>query len=261
MCWYRSPETLLAELGISEPSDILVEAIAEYCGATIVYASLEGCVARILGHGDRAIITVDGNPPRGRQRFSAGHELGHWMCDRGRIAFGCTEAVLTREWSDENPERRANRYAAELLLPEGMFGQHAKGREITLDTARMLAAVFQTSLTATAIRLVELGSFPAMLICSDGNRRRWFLRGPDVPEALWPYDQVRPRTVAYELLHGMGRAEGPVDVCADGWFGHRDAGRYAVREDSKLVSDEFVLTLLWWKDERQLLELDEDEED
>jgi hypothetical protein len=183
------------------------------------------------------------------------------MCDRGKIAFSCSENILGREWSDDNPEVRANQFAAELLLPETMFAVRAKNREMTFVTVRALADVFETSLTATAARLVEFGSFPAMVICSDREQRRWFRRGPDVPDILWPYDRVNPRTVAYDILHGKGPASGSVDVCADGWFGHREAHRYAIREDSVRITEDLVLTLLWWKEERQLIDLSDDEDD
>lgn len=56
---YRAPASLLAELGIEAPDEIDIEAIAEHCDATVVYEPLAGCTARIIGHGDRAIITVD----------------------------------------------------------------------------------------------------------------------------------------------------------------------------------------------------------
>lgn len=258
---YRSPASLLEELGIREPEDLAIEAIAEYCGATILYQSLQGAEARIVGYKDRAIITVNSAASRGRQRFSAGHELGHWMCDRGKIAFGCTERTFTHEWSDDNPERRANQYAAELLLPDVMFARRAKNREITFATVRELADLFEASLTATAIRLVEFGSFPAMIVCNDHERRRWFRRGQDVPDVLWPHDRVHHRTIAYDLLHEGASPRGPVDLGADGWFNHREAAQYAIREDSLRITDDLILTLLWWKDEQQLLDLDQDDDD
>lgn len=258
--FYKSPDTLLDELGIREPEDLAIEAIAQYCGATILYQDLEGCEARIVGRGDRAIITVNTSVGRGRQRFSGAHELGHWMCDRGKIAFACTERLLAREWEDDNPERRANEYAADLLLPKSMFATRAKNREMTFAAVRHLAETFQTSLTATAIRLVDYGSFPAMVVCSDPERRRWFKRGPDVPDVLWPRERVARLTVAYDVLNGEASA-GPTDVAADAWFEHRDARRYAIREDSVRITEDLVLTLLWWKDERQLLDLEDDEDD
>jgi hypothetical protein len=257
---YRLPPALLRELGITEPQDIRIEAIAEYCDATIVYEPLEGCAARIVGFDDRAYITVDSRSPRARQRFSASHELGHWMVDRGKVAsFVCKEKVFASEWAGDNPERRANRYAADLLLPKFMFEPRAKNREITFATVRSLASDFQSSLTATAIRLVELGSFQAMIVCNEPGRRRWFFRGSDVPDVLWPRDMPGAYTCAYDLLRG-GTIEGPTDVQADGWFDHPDTRRYKLWEDSVPIAHGFVLSLLWWKDERQLLDLEDENE-
>ncbi|HVG20257.1 MAG TPA: ImmA/IrrE family metallo-endopeptidase [Blastocatellia bacterium] len=246
------PALLLDELGINEPRDIDIEAVAEFCGATIVYDFLEGCEARLIGYNDKAIITVNCMAQRERQRFSAGHELGHWMQDRGQTAFSCKASTFATEWWQDNPERRANRYATDLLLPEGMFRARARGREMTFATVRALAEEFQTSLTATAIRLIELGSFPAMIICNEvGVGRRWFIRGPDVPDALWPREMPRGETIAFELLHGESKRSGPLNVYADGWINHPDARRYKVREDSVKITPRLVLSLLWWENESQ----------
>jgi len=257
-----APEALLESLGISEASEIDIEAIAQHCGATVLYAPLVGCEARLLGHGDRAFITVRSDVARGRQRFSAAHELGHWMGDRERVARACDEKALTREWTAENPERRANRYAAELLLPRSMFSRSAKGRPITFETARDLAGVYQTSLTATAIRLVELGSAPSMIVCSSRLGRRWFIKGPDVP-ALFPREQPLSYTTAAGMLTGGTVIEGPSEVCAEGWIDDPDSSRFSLVEDSIRISADLVLSLLWWKNEEQLIELlrTEDAED
>lgn len=258
---YRSPQSLFKELGISEPADIRIEAIAQYCRASVRYKALEGCQARIIGFGDRSIISVSNSSHRHRQRFSIGHELGHWMCDQGSIAFSCGEKIFANEWSSDNPERRANRYAADLLLPEFMFRPLAKNREITFATVRDLAKKFETSLIATTIRLVECGWLPCMLVCNSQKQRRWFFREKDV--SLWPLEQPRRNTIAYDLLHGAEYVESPKDVCADAWIDHPDAHRYELQEDSvrMTLSDGtiLVLSLLWWKNEQQLLDLEEEE--
>jgi hypothetical protein len=171
---YRSPERLLKELGITEPKEIDVEAIA-FCGFLVRYRPLDGCAARIIGRADRAICSVDPACSRRRQRFSVGHELGHWMHDRGRTGYLCQRKDLRTPWGLlESPEARANRYAAELLMPALMFKSAAHNRPMTLDTARQLGFVFKTSLTVTAIRLGELGSLPAMVICQGIEGRRWY---------------------------------------------------------------------------------------
>ncbi len=257
---YKSPSRLLKELGITEPSEIDLEAIAQYCGATIVYEQLQGCEARILGNDNRAIITINSASPIGRKRFSAGHELGHWMRDRGKVGFSCTERIMTREWGPINAERGANEYAADLLMPEEMFAKESRNKPITFDVVREMSDTFQTSLTATAIRLVRYGSFPAMLTYLEDGKRKWFIRGDDVPEKLWPLDAPRPATTAADLLKGEGLS-GPTQIQADGWIDHPRSKWYEVIEHSLQVSPTGILSLLWWKDEKQLLDLESEEDE
>jgi hypothetical protein len=71
-------ETRIAELGITDPRDIDVDAIAYDARMLVEYEALEGCEAMLVGAGDRAIATVRPSSIRGRERFSVGHELGHW---------------------------------------------------------------------------------------------------------------------------------------------------------------------------------------
>ena len=89
-----TPEQILKTLGIIDPSDIDIDAIAYACGAFITREPLSGCEANIIGANDRAVITVNSRSAEGRQRFSAGHELGHWMRDRGQSAFGCSDRQM-----------------------------------------------------------------------------------------------------------------------------------------------------------------------
>ena len=127
---------------------------------------------------------------------------------------------------------------------------------MTLAASSVLASMFQMSLTATAIRLIEYGSFPAILVCNDTSGRKWFSRGPAVPELVWPLDQPGVGTVAYDLLRGAG-ARGPTEVYADQWLKSTDARSYHLCEDSALVGPGLVLSMLWWRNERPLVELED----
>jgi hypothetical protein len=254
---YQNPVVLLDDLGITEPDEIIIEALAAHCGATIVEQHLVGCEARLIGYGEKAIITVNSSLSIERRRFSAAHELGHWIRDRGKIAAVCSEEMLAGRWQDKDHESGANRYAANLLLPDHIFSPRAKNRQITLLTVRDLGSTFRTSITATAIRLVELGSLPGMVLCSGPKGRMWFVRGPDIPTILFPLRAPGKGSVAYDLLQGKTEV-GCTEVEADSWIDHRDAARYTVHEDSMRVTRDLILTLLWWKDESQILDLDED---
>jgi len=256
---FKAPEALLQELGVQAPADIKVEPIAQYCGATIVYEPLTGCEAYIAGHGRRAIITVNSDASLPRRRFSAAHELGHWMRDRGQVAIACTERQFLAGWDDDDPERRANRYAADLLLPKFLFRPAARKKACTLATAGDLADMFRTSLTATAIRLVEEGDCPSMLVWFEASGRRWFARSPILPDAVWPHARPGRGSLAHALISGgRGPRSGIVD--ANEWINHPRARDFEVHEDSVKIGDS-ILTLLWWKDERMVIELDDHDHD
>lgn len=251
----KSAEELLRELGVLAPDDIKVDAIAQYCGATVVYEPLSGCEAYIAGHGNRAIITVNSRAPSPRRRFSAAHELGHWMRDRGELALACTERQFMGGWSDDDPERRANRYAADLLLPRFLFRPATRGQPCTFGTVKKLAAEFDTSLTATAIRLVEEGDRPSMLVCTGREGRRWFARSDILPKSFWLHPKPGKGALANSILVRGADMNGVVD--ASEWINHPKARDYEIHEHSIGMGDG-VLTMLWWQDERMILDLDPD---
>lgn len=247
---------LLHSLGITEPAEIDICAIAQTQGATVIEKPVTGCEARIMGYGDKALIVVNSESIPSRKRFSAAHELGHWMRDAGKISLGCNpESQLGS--GDFSAETRANSYASDLLLPKFMFAPRTEKRPMTIETASDLANVFRTSLTATSIRLVDYGSYPAMLICSDERGVRWFCRGSGVPNILRP-QAVGRMTFANDLLRRTGDAGRSGQVYSDQWFS--SVKRHGVHEDSRRISDELVLTLLWWKDEGPLIEIEEEQE-
>jgi hypothetical protein len=255
---YKAPAVVLDEVGAEEPEDIRIEAIAQHCKATIVYEPLDGCDARIIGLGERAIITVDEAAPRERQRFSAAHELGHWMHDRGSAVAVCDQERIVRGWRKDDPEERANRYAVGLLLPEKMFKPRARGLRPTFESARQLARAFQTSLTATALRLVDNNEYPCMLVCTKAGRREWFRRS-DLVKELWPVERAGRGALVHRL--GAAREVGPDTVDADDWIDHRDAREYTLVEHTLRVTDDLALSLLWWKDESQVIALGDDDDD
>jgi hypothetical protein len=257
----KTPAQILSELGIREPEDLDIEAIAEYCSATIKYQPLQGCEARILGYKDRAIITVNASSSRERQRFSAGHELGHWMRDRGQVAFQCEYKNFTRDWSSSisNPETRANQFAGDLLLPVSMFRPYSKGMPVTFQSVRELAGIFQMSLTATAIRFVEHGWLPSMLICNTDEGRSWFVADSAIRGKFWPLDHPGENTVA-QALRSRKSVLGPRDIRCDQWINHPKAYKYWIKEDSIILRDGTVLSQLWWEDEHQILDQEQYEE-
>ncbi|MEE8524080.1 MAG: ImmA/IrrE family metallo-endopeptidase [Thermoanaerobaculia bacterium] len=249
---WREPADLIRHLGIDDPAEIDVEAIAEFCGATVVYDRLGGSEGRLVSLRDHAVITVEKSSHPFRRRFSAAHELCHWMFDRGEQNLDFDRPRF-HVWPGGNPEKRANRWAADLLMPTSLFVPDAEGREMTFATVRELARRYRTSLTATAFRLIEHGSFPAMLVCSRrGEHWPWFKRGTHLIRGIYPVPEPDAGSVAFELLRGLRDEPGSVEVEAKAWITRPDSWWFTLREDSVRTGNGDVLSLLWWTNLSQL---------
>jgi hypothetical protein len=256
-----TPEQILKILGITEPNDIDIDAIAYACGAFITREPLSGCEANIIGVNDRAVITLNSRSLEGRQRFSAGHELGHWMRDRGQSAFGCSDQQMHSEWTANNPETRANRFASDLLLPVSMFAPLALGKPVTTETVITLSAAFNMSRTATAMRLVEHGSFPAIVAYFESGQKKWSIsKRKEVPLYLKLPEVPRPQTVTATMFEDPSLSDDSDEIRADHWFSADSSEKYYIHESCFRAGPDSVVTLLWWKDEQQIMDLNEAEE-
>jgi len=58
------------------------------------------------------------------------------------------------------------------------------------------------------------------------------------------------KTFAHDLAKGKGDG-GSGDVYVDEWFSGADE-RHNIHEDSRRVTDDLVLSILWWTDEEPL---------
>lgn len=170
-------ERLLLDLGITEPDEIDVEVIAYLAGAIVQYRPLPCGDARILGVGDRAIITVAAAASPARQRFSVAHELGHWHHHRGRL-LACHATDQLDPASLGDVEREADRYAASLLMPGFMMMPFVDAVPVSMALAHQVAERFRVSLLAATLRLVDVHTGAFAIVVEGVDGRRWFKRSP-----------------------------------------------------------------------------------
>jgi hypothetical protein len=237
-------ERLLQELGITEPEEIDLEAIAFYLGACVRFRKLDGCEARIIGCNSRAIITIGQDCSHTRKRFSLAHEIGHWTHHKGQTLV--CRAEESRPQEKMSPERIANNYAADLLMPRYLFAPIARSfSKLNFKTVDDIAGIFHTSRPAAAIRLVEHGHSPAVLVCHASGGRKWFARGSDVPSRWFPKDDLDADSFAFGVLHG-GNLDDPIPrkIGADAWFDRWDAEKYIVQEQTVRTGPDEVQTLV-----------------
>lgn len=242
-------ERLLIELGVDDPREIDLEAIAWDAGAEVRYAPLDSCEARIIGFGNRAIITVKEGAIPTRKRFSVGHELGHWKYHRGRSFVCRSDDIGNRRNGDANdPERIADAYSADLLMPAFMMRPRARklGR-FTFEAVDQLRDEFQVSREAMTSRLLDIEPEPAIIIRHSKERRVWFRRSPSVPERWFPRDEVDAASNAMEVLFGAMERSRRQIIGADAWFDRRGSEDLEVYEQSQRLSNGDVMTIVTFK--------------
>ena len=142
-----------------------VEDIAEsYLGLLIRDEALEDGVSGVLRIREREIgvNAVEGARWPRRRRFTIAHEIGHWVLHKDDIAdlvvtrtIGYVPSDLAKaKTPEEIREREANRFAAELLMPEDRV--HAAvgsdGADVLVQAER-----FQVSALSMSWRLFTYG--------------------------------------------------------------------------------------------------------
>mgnify|MGYP002634082181 CR=1 FL=1 len=225
-------------------------------GAKIKYRQMDGCDACILGHAEkgRAIISVNANTSERRQKFSLAHEMGHWEWHRGQQLYCGKEDIAGsgRKRQAQSKEATANRFAAEMLMPQYMIRPMLNDfSKFNMNTVTKLADEFGVSKTAMAFRLVEIDFEPSLLIAHGPDGRRWFVRSKSIGEQWFPSERLDPQSNAHDILH-KGAPDDRFMSMTDGdsWFHAHGADTVSLGEQSYSTSDDEVVTLLVAKSER-----------
>jgi Zn-dependent peptidase ImmA (M78 family) len=241
----RPAEELLTGLGITDPADIELEAIAHCVGVEVEYRRLANCEAQIVGYRDRAVVYVSIETPPHRRRFSTGHELGHWHHHRGQ-SFVCRSSDIGQPIDDrsKNAERQADAYSGDLILPPFMVGPRLERMgEISLDVVADLASKFKASVTAAAIRTIRMTRQPLILVAHDLLGRNW--QWPSITAGgMRVRDDVDSRSSAFISMVGGNKASSARKEPANYWFDRRHVEQFDVRVQSFRTAEGEVLTLV-----------------
>ena len=242
---------IITELRIREPAEILIEEIAFTYGAFVREDALAGADGRLVRFGDRGVIRVKADiPEAGRRRFVIAHELGHFMLRHGvDIVKLCGEEDLL-EWAKGQRlyENDANEFAAELLMPEEFFRPRCRSPKPNLQAIERLAAEFQTSLTATAIRYAEFSGERCAVVVSQQGRIRWNRGCSDFPYWLLRRGELHGYSYAIDCVEGKPTPDYISQVSATAWLpGLKHHAERTVWEQSRVISRRLgvVLSLLW----------------
>lgn len=146
---------------ITPPVD--VDALAAKLGILISVTELTDDVSGFLVRKeDKVIIAVTSNDSPKRRRFTAAHEIGHFLLHMSKPIFVDEFAVHFRSRASgqgfSQEEMEANTFAAELLMPDDWLAQDVEKHGLGKDgLVRSLALRYEVSEEALAFRLTNLG--------------------------------------------------------------------------------------------------------
>lgn len=208
--------------GWSSIRELVLEDLAFARGVVVVEDQLVGMEARLVRQGERGLIRVRADIPElGRKRFAVAHELGHWELHR-KISqvLPCTSQDLVAKYKASPPEIQANAFAAELFMPEHLVTPRLASIRPTREAVVGLANEFDTSLTATAIRCVELSDDYWALIASEKGKVRWWRASQGLEDKLaWePGTPVPKDSVAADCFAGRVIPTRPQQLPSQVWL-------------------------------------------
>lgn len=153
---------LLKKFTITAPP-IDVEALAKACGLKVEYVNIAGNLSGQLYPDLEEIAVNIRNRPVQRQRFTIGHELGHWQFKHHLLdqlppdTLGYSGAFENEGTSEgrSSIEIEANTFAAEILMPSPWIRKLPKG--VKTGTPDQLAGEYRVSREAMFYQLMHCG--------------------------------------------------------------------------------------------------------
>ena len=175
----QAARRLYEEFGLERTSDFELEDLVHARGIIFEEKPLAHCDGRIVFGNTKAMITINSDLQySGRRRFTIAHELGHYEMHRGITLQEDTPLTLDY-FQHGNQEYEANVFATELLMPEHEFQNVVKGKRFSPDLLREVAAHFNTSITSSAFRYLEIGPHPIFLFHSSNGKLNYWKNSPN----------------------------------------------------------------------------------
>jgi len=246
----KSAQDIIRQLDIRKPSEIQVELIAELRGATVVESALTSSEGRLVRRGKRGKITVPFNETNiGRKRFSIGHELGHFELHSHLMSYiSCSKEDMADFHGYKKREKEANDFSAELLMPSTLFSPLVIRKKPNMKLIQALADEFNTSITATACRYMQVTKEPCALVYSINGMVKWFMTNEFPFFLKGKGDPLDEDSFAYDAFKGKGDVPSGATVSASSWMKNSDSrfGNIEILESTLFLEYyNATITLLW----------------
>ncbi len=147
--------------------------------------------------------------------------------------------------SQNDKEVEANLFAAELLMPEDLFRKRIESTLPSLDLIEKLADEFQTTLTATAIRYIDLCGERCAIVFSKAGKVVWTRLSTEFHAWITPGRKLSSYSGAADFFTEGDLSGEMLTIRRDAWI-ENASGRETIKEQSRAMrSYDSVLSLLW----------------
>ena len=173
-------EMLLMESGMTEPpfSPTIYAPLRSV--KKVLYKDLK-IDGRLIPYEDGFIIELRKDRPIERINFTFAHELAHTFFHEAIPSIKYRSNTANHpQHDDEDEERLCNIAASELLMPTQIFSKIVKDFSPSPESLQKISQTFETSLTATLVKLLSLKLWNASFILwksKDNNLKpEWIIR-------------------------------------------------------------------------------------
>ena len=186
----------------------------------------------------------------GRKRFTIAHEFGHYLLHRHQQSeFQCGEDdIETGDRNKSNIETDADLFASTLLMPLDDFRKQVDGQSVSFGLLGHCADRYGVSLTAAALRWIEIADKRAVLVASRDDHMLW-AKSNESAFKSGAYFATRKRTIPVpraSLVYSdncSGAAQSQ-SIQAKVWF-PREPAYVELTEMSKIAGNyDYTLSLL-----------------
>jgi len=252
----------LQDRRIETVDEIDIEAIANYHKLFVVEGGLAGAEGRSVIGAGAGIIRVRGDITQPeRRRFVIAHEIGHCILHKTGSVQPCSERDLFR-YEEGNREAEANWFAAELLMPGRLFARHCDVPAPSFDAVSKIARLFQTTLTATAIRFVQITSERCAIVWSEDGRVKWSVRSTDFPAWVTRGRTLSGYSHAADVFKNKSVPAGFQPVPQNAWLEQRVLGGRDICEETRPFQRlGAALSMLWLPSDKDDDERSDDDDD
>jgi Zn-dependent peptidase ImmA (M78 family) len=246
---------LINKLGLDDPASVSIEDLIAYHDGIIQEIPLTNCDGRMVMKNGKSIVSLNANIefPQ-RKRFVLAHELGHILLHSGIEATFSDDYSTLEGYKHGSQEIEANDFASELLMPPVLFKESYFKKKFSPDLLRQLSNTFNTSITSTVYRYVELGSHPICVFFSKDSKivywkrsQQFYYRIPDRNKLSVPSDSVANEFYVYNRIYR--KEEAAQEIMKSTWFELREYERDSPMYEYCIVTPKYntVLSVIWEK--------------